>query len=521
VQVVKTNWRLALASLLLGAASVLGYAPFYLYPVSILALAAAALIWSRAERTAQALLFGFAFGLGFFGAGVSWVYVSLHDFGGMPMPIAAVCTLGFCALLASFPAAVAFLLRRFAGTRASRLLLFFPAAWTVAEWVRGWIFTGFPWLALGYSQIPGSPLAGFAPVVGAYGVSLVAALASGALAMLIEQYAASPDANWAKRLASFSVPAVLLLGSVVLGAGLLRYPWTTPETLPTTVALLQGNVPQELKWRPERARQTLELYLDLVRSSSATLTLLPETALPMFNVDLPEGYLEQLAAAARRNNGDLLTGIPEYAGPGRFYNSVISVGTSPSQVYRKVHLVPFGDYFPLPWLFGWFMNLLDIPMSDFSRGAPDQRPLQVARQRVAVNICYEDVFGEEIIRQLPEATLLANFTNDAWWGRSLGARQHLQLSQMRALETGRYMLRATNTGVTAIIDPKGRVTKAAAEFEVALLAGEVRGHTGATPFVRWGNGAAIALAGAMAVLHLLLGRRREPQASASMVRRQP
>jgi len=294
---------------------------------------------------------------------------------------------------------------------------------------------------------------------------------------------------------------------LALGMGLQSREWTSPTGEPTSVALVQGNVAQELKWRPERARQTLDRYLELARSTRADLTLLPETALPMFNVDLPHGYLEQLAAHAQGQGGDLLTGVPEYAGPGRYYNSVISLGTAPRQVYRKVHLVPFGDYFPLTWLFGWFMNLLEIPMSDFSHGSPDQKPIAAGGQKVAANICYEDVFGEEIIRQLPEATLLANFTNDAWWGRSLGSRQHLQIAQMRSLETGRYMLRATNTGVTAIIDPQGRVVSAAPEFQVAVVTGEVRAHVGATPYVRWGNTPIVLTAAALALAGMFAGPR--------------
>jgi apolipoprotein N-acyltransferase len=475
----------------------------------LLALAGAALLWLRAPSARAAALQGFAFGLGLFGAGVSWVYVSLHDYGGMPLPVAAACTAAFCAYLALYPAAVALLLRRLVTTAAVALLLVLPAAWALSEWLRGWIFTGFPWLSLGYSQVPLSPLVGFAPLAGVFGVSLASAALAGALALLVER-------GWARRLlpAGQQVRALareralwLAIALTATGFALQSREWTRPSGEPTSVALIQGNVAQELKWRPERARQTLDLYLELTRSTRQRLTLLPETALPMFTVDLPHGYLDQLAAHVRGHDGDLLTGVPEYAGPGRYYNSVISLGTAPQQVYRKVHLVPFGDYFPLDWLFGWFMRLLQIPMSDFSHGSPGQTPIAVAGQKVAANICYEDAFGEEIIRQLPEATLLANFTNDAWWGRSLGSHQHLQIAQMRSLETGRFLLRATNTGVTAIIDSRGRIVQAAPPFEVAVISGEVRGHTGATPYVRWGNVFAVLVASAMLLLGGLLARR--------------
>ncbi|MGH8677722.1 MAG: apolipoprotein N-acyltransferase, partial [Burkholderiales bacterium] len=500
----------AFASLLLGALSVFGYAPFYLYPVPILTLAAISSLWIGAASTRGAAGLGLCFGLGLFLGGTSWVYVSLHDYGGMPMPVAGASTLFFCGYLAAYPAAIAALVRRARGDWSLKLVLLLPALWALSEWVRSWLFTGFPWLALGYSQAPASPLAGFAPVLGVYGVSLASACVAGCLALACQRYRSLTNVRPAERivLAVNGAPLWIALALLLVGFGLASRQWTTPLPGSTTrVALIQGNIPQELKWRPERARETLERYHELTRSTDATLILLPETALPMFNVDLPHGYLDALAAHARANGGDLLTGIPEYAGPGRYFNSVMSLGSAPSQIYRKVHLVPFGDYFPLRWALGWFMNLLDIPMADFSRGSVDQRPLEAAGQRVAANICYEDVFGEEIIRQLPAATILANFTNDAWWGRSVASQQHLQISQMRSLETGRYMLRATNTGVTAIIDSRGRVVKAAPEFETVIINGEAVGFSGSTPFIRWGNSAVLVLAGVLIAAALIAARR--------------
>jgi apolipoprotein N-acyltransferase len=493
----------------LGAASVPGYAPLYLFPLPVLALAALAVLWLGARNWLVAAAIGFAFGLGLFLAGASWVYVSLHDFGGMPAAVAAATTLGFCAYLALYPAVVGGLLARAPGPPALKLLLLLPALWAFADWSRGWVFTGFPWLALGYSQVPDSPLAGYAPVFGIYGVSLAAACVAGGLALLYVRDRGRRKLPAMARVASTLADSALWVAVAVLlvGFGLASREWSQPlPGEPTPVALVQGNIPQDLKWRPEKARETLDLYFSLAQGTDAPLVLLPETALPMFNVDLPPGYLDALASRVRARGGDLLTGVPEYAGPGRYFNSVISIGSAPSQTYRKVHLVPFGDYFPLRPVLGWFMNLLDIPMSDFSRGDPEQKPMLAAGQRVAVNICYEDVFGEEIIRQLPEATVLANFTNDAWWGRSWASRQHLQISQMRALESGRMMLRATNTGVTAIIDERGRVSAVAPEFETVVLHGSIRGRSGSTPFVRWGNAAALLLAALMAAVALLAAR---------------
>jgi apolipoprotein N-acyltransferase len=248
--------------------------------------------------------------------------------------------------------------------------------------------------------------------------------------------------------------------------------------------------------------------MQLLDGAPGSLILLPETALPMIDVDIPPQYISRLAARAVQNGGDVLYGVPEFDPSGRYYNSVKSAGSAPVQTYRKVHLVPFGDYFPLRPVLGWVMTLLHIPMSDFSHGPEIQKPLQVAGQRVAVNICYEDAFGEEIIRQLPEATLLANFTNDAWWGDTIASMQHLQIAQMRALETGRSMLRATNTGVTAIIGPDGKVVLAAPDFKTISISGEVQGRQGRTPFIVWGNAGFLLICAIMIAIALWSARMR-------------
>jgi apolipoprotein N-acyltransferase len=388
-------------------------------------------------------------------------------------------------------------------------VIVFPALFALGEWMRGWLFTGFPWLAVGYSQAPGGPLSGFAALLGVYGVSLLAAVSGGLLVCLAGALAATRRQPPAKRAGAILLhPAVVFLVLLwLVGWMLQRFQWTVPAGEPVSVSLVQGNIEQDMKWRPESARASLETYLELTRATRGRLVLLPETALPVFNVDLPQDYLDALARPARARRGDLLTGIPEYVpDPPRYYNSVMSFGTQPTQVYRKYHLVPFGDYFPHWGFLTWIMHTLQIPMSDFSRGEPYQRPLEVAGQRVAVNICYEDAFGEEIVRQLPEATLLANFTNDAWWGKSAASDQHLQIAQMRSQETGRYMLRATNTGVTAIIDERGRVVKRVPQFVVAVLEGEVQGRTGSTPYVVWGNWAFLALVVAGLLLAALSSR---------------
>ena len=461
------------AALAAGALTVAGFAPPALFPLPFLTLAGLLLLWRRAATPQAAFRTGFAFGAGLFGVGASWVYVSLHDFGMMPAPLAAIGTLAYCAILALYPAAAGWCLARLRLDRAVSALLAFPALWTIFEWLRGWIFTGVSWLSLGYSQVD-SPLAGLAPVAGTYGVSFVTALCAGLLVIVIS---GSRKARLAGGLA--------LVFAFGLGQLLKQIAWTSPQGTPLKVALLQGNIPQDLKFQPDQYATTLATYKRLIEASQGQLIVLPETAIPRFLDAVDPGYLKDIARIAVERHADVLFGVPIRDREGRYFNSVVSVGASPSQRYDKAHLVPFGEFVPPG--FGWVVKTFAIPLSDFSLGPKNPKPLALAGQLVAPNICWEDAFGEEIIRQLPEATLLVNVSNVAWFGDSLAPAQHLQISRMRAIETGRTMLRATNTGVTAIIDPRGRVVAKLPQFAEGILAGEVRGYVGASPYVRFGN----------------------------------
>ncbi len=489
--------RFFLIAFLAGVLTVAGFAPFHAAPLPFFTLALLFWQWAHAATPGHAFKTGWAFGVGFFLAGVSWIYVSLHTFGAMPLPLAAAATLLFCAFLALFPAAAGYAVARSGRAPVVKSMVIAPACWVLAEWVRNWIFTGFPWNSVGYSQIPSSPLAGFAPLFGIYGVSLAVTLIAGCIAAAARRQ---------RTRAALTAASASLLCYAAGGFALKQMEWTAPSGTSTTVSLLQGNVSQDMKWREDQMIATLKSYADLARASNAQLIVLPETALPMFLHQVPPDYLDLLAGHARSRTGDLLFGVVEREPDGSYYNAAISLGSSPSQRYRKSHLVPFGEFIPLRPVLAWIVNILAIPMQDFSRGAPGQQPLDIAGQRVAVNICYEDVFGEEIIRQLPQATLLVNISNVAWFGRSIAPEQHLQISQARALETGRYMLRATNTGMTAVIDQRGRVVKAAPQFTTASVEHNVPGYQGITPYVRWGNHAVLAIVAAM--LALALSRRR-------------
>lgn len=490
LKLLATPFEQRFTALLLGALAVLGYAPFYLYPIPILTLAGLFLLLRRTESPKQSFLLGYFYGLGLFGAGVSWIYVSLHDFGGMPMPAAVFATAAYCAFLALFPATAGWIGSRFEHLRIYAM----PFAWVLLEWVLNWIFTGFPWMTVGYSQVPYSPLAGLAPVAGVFGISLAAAVSAALIAGLLS------GANRRSLL-------IALFAFWIAGSALKQIAWGTPVGKPVTVSLLQGNISQDMKWQPEEARNTLRTYLDLARQHPAELVVLPETALPLLWHQVSPDYLAALAEPAKALGGDTLVGAPEAIGD-EYFNSMFSVGNAPTQKYSKFHLVPFGEFIPFKAALGWIYNdLLHIPLSDLSSGPKYQKPMAVAGQKVAVNICYEDVFGEEIIRQLPKATLLVNASNDAWYGHSLAAHQHLQISQTRAMETARMMLRATNTGATAIVAPDGMVVAEAPQFTTTALTGRAQGYTGTTPYVRLGNWPVITLI--LLVFGLLWGRKKK------------
>jgi apolipoprotein N-acyltransferase len=492
-----TRWladKPRLLAFLLGAFCVLGFAPFDRYfavsPAPTLALAGLFLLW-RGQSPKQAAWRGLAWGAGCFLAGVSWVYVSLAAFSGMAAPLAAAATVLFCLYLALFPALAGTLFARWQSGTGKDVALF-AGLWTLTEWLRGTLLTGFPWLAVGYSQTPPSPLAGFAPVIGVYGLGLLVALSGGLLAWL-QLHSWRHRRSW------------LLLG-LLLGSGLLLrgMPWTTPQGAPIKVSLLQGNIAQDLKWSPERLSDSVNRYLDLAQRHPATLTVLPETAIPLFFDQIPRDVLHGLT-----QHGDAILGVAVGTTEGGYTNGAVALTAQlEAQAYAKRHLVPFGEY-PPPG-FAWFFRFARIPMSGFTAGAPQQATLNIAGQRIAANICYEDVFGEELLPGLRDATLLLNLSNTAWFGDSLAQPQHLQIARMRAMETGRVMLRATNTGMTAMVLPNGQVASSLAPFTAGALMVEAQGYQELTPYAQWGNALALLLALAACLPAWRMARRMNP-----------
>lgn len=439
------------AAQVMGTLTVLGYAPFGLFLLPILTLAALFGLVLNQTTPGRAALVGFCFGLGLFGVGVSWVYISLHVYGGMSAPLAAMATIGFCGFLGLFPAS------------------FGAAAW-------------------------------FCRDGGVYGISL---LMTASAVLWLDFLTHRKDLKrWG---------TVLLLGIWTVGWGLQQVRWTLPAGTPFSVTLLQGNIPQNRKWRADEVTSTLHTYRTLLQRSRGKLIVLPETALPLFASELPAPYVNDLIALARATHADLIVGVPERVterGQTHYYNSPIGMGTSVAQTYRKQHLVPFGEFLPAKPLLGWMLGLMHIPLAGMSPGGAMQPRLRLAGEKVAVNICFEDVFGEEIIRALPDATILVNLSNLAWFGDSLALPQHLQIAQMRAMEVGRYMLRATNTGATAIVDERGRVVQQTETHRTLALSGVAQGFTGATPYVVMGNLPVLVFCGVGMLLALYVTVRR-------------
>ena len=474
----------ALLALLFGAFSVLGFAPFYIFPIPIFAIAGLCYLWTKTGTPAAAWILGFSYGIGLYCVGIYWIYISLHDFGGMPWWFAGFCTFCLCAFMALFVGLVGYLSKKLSSKNQALLCLCAPVLWGLSDWVRSWIFTGFPWLTMGYSQVPHSPLAGYLPIIGVYGVSVITVFISAVIGFWL---ASNPQAPLFKRNTIAAVTLILVAGFI-----LKAVEWTTPIGKPISVALVQGNIAQSTKWSPEKAQGTIDQYLSMLQASKADLIILPETALPVISSQLDQPVKNTILGYAKQH--PLIIGMVEYdANTGEYFNSALGFGEAAVdgntiQSYAKNHLVPFGEFIPLKKVFGWiYRDWLNMPLSDLSRGGTQQQPMRLAGQKIGMNICYEDVFGEEIIRQLPAATLLVNISNDAWYGQSYAADQHMQFSQARALETGRYMLRATNTGATASIDAHGYVLAHAPHDVQTTLDATAQGYTGSTPYVRWGN----------------------------------
>ncbi len=487
-----------LASILAGSLTVTGFSPFEYAFVPIFTLGLLFFLWFHAVSARRALLIGYSFGLGLFGFGVNWLHISINLFGGVSFIGAAFITLCLVLFLALYPALVGWLVYRYRKCQTLVILIIvMPAAWTVAEWLRAWIFTGFPWLNLGYSQID-TPLAGIAPILGVYGVSWLTAMTAGLICLLIL------GRKREKILGAIAFVCIWGFSMQSQETG-----WTRPLDKSLGVALIQGGIAQELKWLPEQRQKTIDLYLDMSRPFwGKDLILWPETALPMFYHEATH-VITRIRKYSREYGTALISGMAWKNPEGRdYYNSLILFG-EPDSMYHKRHLVPFGEYLPFNDWLRPLLAFLQIPMSNFSAGDQDNPVLVAAGRVIGVSICYEDVFGEEVIDALPQASLLINVSNDAWFGDSIAPHQHLQMARMRSMETGRYMLRATNTGISAVINEKGKVIEQSPQFQTHALTARVIPFEGSTPYSRSGNYLIIGLL--LAMLGLCTSRRRHDE----------
>ncbi|MCY4227464.1 MAG: apolipoprotein N-acyltransferase [Gammaproteobacteria bacterium] len=481
--------RTALA-VLAGGIHVLAFAPFYWWPLSIVSLSLLFYLWLDASPRG-ALFYGYVYGLAMFGFGVSWMYISLHTYGNMPA-WAAVLSVGLgIAYISIFPALCGLLQGLLKGSDPwLRLCLVMPSIWIFLEWIRGWFLTGFPWLSMGYAYLE-TPLSNLAPLGGVYLVGLVSAMSAGVLAALV-------------RLRSINSVFSAIGIAVLWGAGwvLNTTAWTLQEGDPIQVGIVQNNVSIQSKWDEAESQRIIEDYInasaDLLEQD---LIVWPEAAIP--------DYLDNLNANFWRfvehHPADFVFGVlfREQSGDANlYYNSVASV-TDRIHLYHKHHLVPFGEYFPAQWLFGPLLNMLDMPMASFTAGRANQYPLIAAGNSFAVSICYEDAFPNDGRFQIKRSGLMLNVSEDIWFGNSLAPHQRLQMARFRARESERVMIRASNTGLSSIINWKGGVDSHAPQFERAVLKGEVQPRSGITPYVAYGDVSVLVLVGTMLVIFIL------------------
>lgn len=468
---------------ILALATPLTFAPYYHF--WLMPLLFAGFVRLLELKPKRQILSAYWFGLVAYAAQFWWIHTALHDVSGLPNFYAIPLTFLLPVFLALFPAITFWLYEKYYLPRWLSIGLLLPVLWTLTEFARERVLTGFGWGALGYSQVAdGNPLAHLATLGGIHLLTLAVACISAWLVLLVNnQYL------WQRMVALVVIVFIVATGQYVQGLS-----FTQPIGRAVTVALLQGNIPQNLKFDEHSLIDTYQRYYEQVSHTKAEIVVLPETAFPQFLQMIEPGLLEQFADVAKRNGSALAVGVPAFTADGSGYlNSMINLATfepenlNSLQIYSKNHLVPFGEYKPLPSITQPLYALMNMPLADFQRGGAAQIPFDMAGEKVAFNICYEDGFGDELIASAKQATILANSSNMAWYGDSNAMWQQLQQSQTRALELGRYMIRATNNGVTAIISPTGSVVAQAEPDEIAVLEGVVQGMQGETPYMKMGS----------------------------------
>lgn len=486
----------SLLALLAGGLSTLAFAPFHFWPLAIISTAIFCALLQN-THIKQALWRGWCFGFGFFVTAVSWVYVSIHQFGSASVVVAGTLTLLFAAGLAIFFALHGLAYQQLNSRIGANLSLLavFPAIWILAEWFRSWFLTGFPWLLLGYAPMD-TPLAGWASITGVYGLSYFVALAAAALVWLW--------LNCSRR--NSVITATLVSAPFFLGYPLQQLQFVEAKAAPVSVTLIQGNTPQELKWQARHRQRIIDTYVSMTMPAlESQLIIWPETAVPQLLAHA-EPELTRLDSFLKEYNTALLTGVPsseQYSGTTRYYNSVIALGTA-AGIYHKQRLVPFGEYVPLESLLRGLIDFFDLPMSSFSLGPSNQQPIRLQNgSLIAPYICYEVVYPDLVASE--PGDILLTVSNDSWFGDSLAPQQHLQMARMRAMENQRYMIRATNNGISAFIAPDGKLLSQTEQFIATSLSAEVQAQTGLTPFSRTGSWPILGFAGFLVLMSLTSG----------------
>ena len=485
-----------LLALLAGAVNAFAFAPFGWWPLCLVSLGTLFGLWLRAPPIAAARL-GFAYGIGLFGVGTSWMYISLNVFGGMPLLLAGFCILLLVMVVSLLPAAAGFIQGCFSNrTDTARLILIMPGVWLLVEWLRGWILTGFPWLSTGYAMLD-TPLAGLAPLGGVYLVGLLTLMTVGALSVLLRELSRT----------NLLCSLVVVCGWVG-GWYLSDMPWTQARGKAISVAIIQNNVPLMLKWKLSESNKIIADYLaQSAPLRDVDLVVWPEAAVPDYLDQMPADFHRQL----QEHPADFIFGVltrdtiqqQNQQQQQQYFNSIAAVGER-TAVYHKQHLVPFGEFLPLQWLFSPLVKMLNIPMSDFTAWQQPQNPLPAAGNLFAASVCYEDAFPGEWRNQVAASGLLINLSEDAWFGDSLAPHQRLQMARFRSLENGRPMIRSSNNGLSSVINWRGEIDIVAAQFVKTVVRATVQPRIGVTPYTVYGDTPVLIFAAMLLLLGLCL-----------------
>lgn len=471
------KWLQYAALTALGSILPLAFAPYDIFIIAIAIPACLLAFWLNASPR-LAFWQGFFFGVGFFGTGVSWVFNSIHLFGDIPTLGAALITGLFVFILALFPAGTGYILNRYFPNNSAKLLYAFPLIWVISEWARSWMFTGFPWLFLGYSQIH-SPLKGFAPLLSVYGVSLVTALSSAIIVNMIIHY-------YQKNYRSSYLHALAFVLLWIAGSVLSLVSWTEASGKPLSTSLVQGNIPQTVKWSPHYLALSLERYTELTRPlwGKSQLIIWPESSIPL-PLQNASSFINEIEEKAKQSHSELILGIPIEKQNGGYYNALIALGKVRS-TYMKRRLVPFGEYLPFSLLSSRLFNFIQLPPPQLEPGLPSQEPIMLGRVNILTSICYEIAFPELIRSTNPDAGFLLTVTNDAWFGHSNAQAQHMQIAAMRALEMKRPLIFVSNDGMTGIIDASGKIQDTLPPYQSGVLTTSIQPVSGLTPWMMYG-----------------------------------